>query len=328
MEQLQRHQLLQNWLQEQIPFQPGQLVSLTGDAGFRQYYRLRQDDQSLIVVDAPPEKENNPAFVAIANAFDQCGVIVPKVLAHNFKSGFLLLTDLGDDVLQPVLTPSNVGQWYHCAIDSLIRLQQCRQVANWPLPTFDGAQSYRFEFELFCDWYLQRLLGLQLTTDELAMLEEVFHLIKMNANQQPQYCLHRDYHSRNLLCLPDFQIGVIDFQDAAFGPVTYDLVSLLRDLYIDWPDEQVKQWVQYYHQQAASAKLIDVDLNRFYHWFDWMGVQRHLKAVGIFARLWLRDGKKRYLEDIPRGLRYLSTVCEQYPALRPFHAFLTTRVIV
>jgi aminoglycoside/choline kinase family phosphotransferase len=234
-------------------------------------------------------------------------------LAVHAVDGFLLLTDLGSEQYLPALNADSVGRLYGDAMGALLTLQACGPQRD-ELPPYDEALLLR-EMELFREWYLGRHLGLALSAGEQRMLDETFRRLAQSALEQPQVAVHRDYHSRNLMVAPH-NPGILDFQDAVFGPVTYDLVSLLRDCYIAWPREQVEAWALGYQELAIDCGILRLrDEERFLRWFDWMGVQRHLKASGIFARLNHRDGKPGYLKDIPRTLGYVREVAGRYPEL-------------
>ena len=264
-------------------------------------------------MDAPPGQEDTRPFVAIARRLREIGLNVPEVLADDPGRGFLLLSDLGTQQYLAALDEGSVGRLYGDALGALVTLQACGPGAG-ELPPYDEALLLR-EMELFRDWYLGRHLGLTLGAAEQQVLDNAFRLLAATALAQPQVAVHRDYHSRNLMVAPH-NPGILDFQDAVFGPVTYDLVSLLRDCYIAWPQALVEEWaLGYQHLAFDSGILRERDEERFLRWFDLMGVQRHLKAIGIFARLNHRDGKAGYLKDIPRTLAYLQTVAGRYREL-------------
>lgn len=294
------------------------LEPASSDASFRRYFRLRQEQASWIVMDAPPPHEAVAPFIKVAQALAAIGLNVPQVLAADRQQGLLLLTDLGDQPLLQLLTPERVDRLYGDALGALAILQSCGPL---DLPPYDEPLLLR-EMALFSEWYLQRHLGLSLSEREQQQLGEQFALLAARALAQPQVPVHRDYHARNLM-YHRHNPAILDFQDAVIGPVTYDLVSLLRDCYIAWPADQVEAWALGYHELALQHGILQQrDEARFLHDFDWMGVQRHLKAVGIFARLWHRDGKSGYLDDIPRTLSYLRQVCGRYEALAPLSALL------
>jgi len=307
------------------------LVTVSGDASFRRYFRTAElsSGQTLIAVDAPADKEDSRPFVAIAQAWLEHGVHVPEVLAADFDLGFMLLSDLGDDLYLPQLE-AHADTLYQAAMGELVRIQQSAAPHDYELPAYD-AEKLKQEMQLCPDWFFRQLLGLELDAKEAECLEHVFSKLIDSALAQPQVCVHRDYHSRNLMTLASGHVGVLDFQDAVVGPITYDLVSLLRDCYISWSDENEEKWLGDYLQLALMNNLWQQNdvpsYEIFKHWFDWMGLQRHIKCVGIFSRLYLRDGKASYLQDIPRTFAYLKKVCEQYPEFSEFNDWLD-RVVV
>ena len=301
--------------------------SASADASFRRYFRVDvgagTGGASLIIMDAPPQHENCRPFVDMARALHAGGVRVPEVLAWDEAQGFMLLTDLGHttflstlDVDQPLL-PSNAAR-YRAALDELITLQRVATPAG--LPPYDDALLQR-ELDLFPQWYLTQLRGLTLSEDQQKMLANTFALIKSQVLSQPVVLVHRDYHSRNLMvdpADPAARPGVLDFQDAVAGPVSYDLVSLLRDAYVLWEEDVQIDYAVRYWQQARKAGLpVDADFGAFWRDVEWMGLQRHLKVLGIFARLAIRDGKRGYLNDIPRVWTYAHKVCARYQGLGP-----------
>lgn len=293
----------------------------SADASFRRYFRVRAGERSVIVMDAPPDKEDCAPFVRIARAFGALGLNVPSILAQDLERGFLLLGDLGERLYLASLDESSVERLYADATAALVRLQKGSNTLAW-LPPYD-AELLRREMELFREWYLRRHRRVELDARRHAVLDAVFERLTTAALEQPRVAVHRDFHSRNLMVTPVNNPGILDFQDAVYGPVTYDLVSLLRDCYIAWGRERVEGWVQAYYAQARSAGVdVGDDSRRFLQWFDWMGVQRHLKATGIFARLNHRDGKPGYLKDIPRTLDYVLDVTVRYPELHELHALL------
>ena len=306
----------------------GALATVSGDASFRRYFRLPLASGSLIAVDAPPEKENSRPFVAIARALRAHGAHVPEVLATDFEQGFMLLEDFGDVLLRPRLDAATVDVLYGRAMDTLLHLQACTEVPDHALPHYDRPRLTD-EMALIRDWFIARYLGLELDAGQRSVLEDAFALIAADVGAQPQVFVHRDYHSRNLMLLASGEIGVIDFQDAVTGPVTYDLVSLLRDAYVSWPAADVARWVgQYAGRLRAAGRLgADVDDATFQRWFDWMGAQRHLKVVGIFARLSIRDGKHGYLDDIPLVFHYLLAEIEDQAELAPLFRLLRDTVL-
>ncbi len=317
-----RMQQLRNWLSARLGPVSFELAPASADASFRRYFRVRFKDISRIVMDAPPDKEDCQPFINVAKAFSDLGLNVPNILAADLERGFLLLTDLGDCQYLDVLNLENVDALYGAAFQSLLTLQSVgRRQGN--LPIYNEALLLR-EMVLFRDWYVEESLGIKMDTTQHNTLEQVFSLLAKSALEQPQVWVHRDYHSRNLMVVEGHNPGILDFQDAVVGPVCYDLVSLLRDCYISWPVAQVDGWVKgYYTLARAQGMLENITQVKFQRWFDWMGMQRHLKAIGIFSRLAIRDGKPGYLSDIPRTMNYLLESSSRYPEFRALKAFLT-----
>ena len=318
--------ILQDWLHANLLTPMDRLVPLAGDASFRRYFRVYSGQKTYVAMDAPPEKESCKPFVAIAKTFRQLGLNVPEIFAADLSQGFLLLTDFGDRLYLDALTPQTCDHLYQRAFDDLLLIQSCQKIEAYALPTF-GRALYREEMSWFRYWYLERYLGVQLSSLELDLLDYVYALLIDDALAQPQACVHRDYHSRNLMLVDkNHQPGILDFQDAVWGPVTYDLLSLLRDCYVDWPPEQVNQWVVHFQKKAIKAGLFhEEDPRRFLHWFDWVGLQRNLKCIGIFARLNVRDNKPGYLQYIPRVIQYAERVCDLYPELTDLKHLLAKR---
>jgi aminoglycoside/choline kinase family phosphotransferase len=322
----ERIELLKKWLSEAANMQQVELRPASGDASFRRYFRIKLADGSTrIAMDAPPKQEDCRPFVQIATALEALGLHVPHIYAQDLEQGYLLLSDLGTELYLDLLNADTVERLYGDALDGLAVIQ-----ARGPregLPPYDRKLLLQ-EMELFREWLVGRQLGLVMSEDEQRMLDGLFASLADNALQQPQVCVHRDYHSRNLMHTPAPSPGILDFQDAVVGPVTYDLVSLLRDCYIRWPREQVQGWAMDYYLQALQAGVLGKEHEReFLRWFDLMGVQRHLKAAGIFARLNQRDGKPGYLKDIPRTLDYIVELAPDYPELAALGALIEERVL-
>jgi len=318
-----RQQSLQNWVNQtltdmNLESPQGSLETVSGDASFRRYFRQPTKTGSYIAVDAPPDKENSQPFVEIAQAWHGEGVNVPKIIRADLDQGFMLLSDMGDQLIFPLLESGQADRIYPQAFDALIGIQQTSK----PLPPYDAELLDR-EMALFTDWFLDRHLNMSLSHSETQLLKETFELLRETALGQIQVPVHRDYHSRNIMQLADGELGIIDFQDAVFGPITYDLASILRDAYIAWPEEQVEDWAKLYFEKARSAGLIGaISDEQLMLWFDWMGLQRHIKVVGIFARLNYRDGKSGYMDDIPRTFEYIRQVSGKYDALQGFHQWI------
>jgi len=314
----ERREILQQWAREQLGWPHAELAPASADASFRRYFRIRNDADSYILMDAPPEREDCGPFVHVTRLLLDLGLHVPEILAADSARGFLLLSDLGDRLYLNELDDSNVERLYGDALGALAALQGGAPADSGLLP-YDR-RLLMFEMSLFTDWLLGTHLDMTPDAAGLADLQTVFELLADSALEQPVVCVHRDFHSRNLMVSDYHNPGVLDYQDAVIGPVTYDLVSLLRDCYIRWPREQVERWALGYYELAGQTGILrpdQVDERRFLRWFDWMGVQRHLKAAGIFARLNHRDGKSGYLADIPRTLGYVREVCADYTELEP-----------
>lgn len=326
----ERLQKLRSWIQDQQPVPDDfELTPASGDASFRRYFRITlPDGETRIAMDAPPEQEDCRPFLRMARALGELGLHVPQIHAEDVEQGFLLLSDLGRTLYLDRLNEDTVERLYGDALGALMTIQACGPVTD--LPPYDRA-LLSAEMGLFSDWLLERKLGLTLTADERGLLQQAFEALIANALEQPQVCVHRDYHSRNLMVTPASSgpnPGILDFQDAVAGPVTYDLVSLLRDCYIRWPRQRVEEWAQgFFHLGLHSGVLRAEHEGRFMRWFDLMGMQRQLKAAGIFARLDQRDGKPGYLKDIPRTLEYLAEVAPDYPETAELGAFVAERVL-
>jgi N-acetylmuramate 1-kinase len=316
-----RTQQLQQWL-TQVLDQPYTLSIASADASFRRYFRVHLDAETLIAMDAPPPQEDCRPFVSVAEQLLAAGLNVPRILAQDLEQGFLLLSDLGNDTYLSQLNAGNAKALYGDACQALIKMQLATKPAA--LPPYDSALLMR-ELQLFPEWYVGKHLGKTLTPEQQAVMDKTFALLIDNILQQPQVTVHRDYHSRNLMVTAENNPGVLDFQDAVIGAITYDLVSLLKDAYIRWDEEVMMDWVVRYWQSAKKAGLaVSADFGEFYRDFEWMGAQRHIKVLGIFARLYHRDGKAGYLKDMPLVMQYLQAACERYVELRPFLKLLKT----
>ncbi|HAF00761.1 MAG TPA: aminoglycoside phosphotransferase [Methylophilaceae bacterium] len=312
---MDRKQQLEAWLSQEL-HQHYTLTTASADASFRRYFRVHLADKTLIAMDAPPPQEDCRPFVKVAQLLLAAGLNVPQVLAQDIEHGFLLLSDLGDDTYLSQLSEKNASILYGDACHALIKMQLASQPAV--LPPYDEALLTR-ELQLFPDWYIVKHLGVTLDSPQQAVIESTFNLLNRNILAQPQVYVHRDYHSRNLMVTAENNPGILDFQDAVYGAITYDLVSLFKDAYISWDEERMMDWVVRYWQSAKKAGLpVSADFGEFYRDFEWMGVQRHIKVLGIFARLYHRDGKDGYLKDMPLVMTYLRKACERYSELRPF----------
>ncbi|MHB1950548.1 MAG: aminoglycoside phosphotransferase family protein [Acidiferrobacteraceae bacterium] len=296
----------------------------SSDASFRRYFRIVKDGHSFIVMDAPPDRESVSAYVRIARRLAHIGLNVPEILAGDEARGFLLLTDLGDTpYLECLRSGRDVERLYGDALAALVTLQAGGLADPGFLPPYD-AGLLRREMELFPEWYLSKHLGRAPDAHERELLNQTFEVLVSSALEQPQVWVHRDYHSRNLMRVPRNNPGVLDFQDAVLGPITYDPVSLLKDAYVAWPRGRVVEWIKGFCRLATDSGLVAPHCEeRFERWFDLMGVQRHLKVAGIFARLNYRDGKPGYLADIPRVLAYIEEVLPVYPELAPLSEIMT-----
>lgn len=324
----ERETSLQAWLCEQFLQDFIALEALSGDAGFRCYYRFSIQDKSYIAVDAPKDKSNNQAFICIQQMLANVQVPVPQVEYVDLARGFFCLSDLGECLLSDVVA-LNPRQYYHKAIELLPAIATANSESDATIPHYDEA-LLRLEVSLFQEWLLNTHLNLFLSSSEITALNKAFDVLIENALEQPQVFVHRDYHSRNIMKLEDDALAVIDFQDAVIGPVTYDIVSLLRDCYVRWPEAEVDFLFAVFIESIKANKTLELDaipMTTWRRWFDLMGVQRHLKASGIFARLHYRDGKSHYLADIPLTLSYLVDICADYPELAIIHDVVKNKVL-
>lgn len=321
-EQDVRLQLLQSWLEESLPvlFQregwgavpSGGLTPASSDASFRRYFRWQAEGRSLILMDAPPPQEDCRPFVKVAAMLAAAGVHVPRILAQDLERGFLLLDDLGSQTWLEVLDADNADELFEQALQALVKFQQLP--VDGQLPVYDDALLRR-ELQLFPDWYLQRHLGVELDAEQQAQWQQVCDLLVASALGQPRVFVHRDYMPRNLM-LSQPNPGILDFQDAVHGPLSYDVTSLFKDAFLSWPEERVQAWLQRYWHLAREADIaVPKDFAEFHRASDLMGVQRHLKVIGIFARICHRDGKPKYLGDVPRFFAYIEAVLARRPEL-------------
>jgi len=319
-----RRSRLERWLYEvlraELRGKHFVLTPASEDASFRRYFRATLDDgRSYVIMDAPPEKEDCRPFLHVAQLLHDAGVHAPEVHAADLAAGFLLLSDLGTRTYLAELDAGNADALMRDATDALLRWQLATRPNE--LPPYDEALLRR-EMNLFPEWYIGRHRGMTLGATQAQALEGIFATLVRSALAQPAVYVHRDYMPRNLM-LTEPNPGVLDFQDAVLGPLTYDMVSLLRDAFISWDDQRVLDWSVRYWEKARAARLpVAGEFAEFWRAFEWMGLQRHLKVLGIFARINYRDGKPKYLEDTPRFLRYARAVAERYRELAPLARLL------
>lgn len=326
-----RLEQLKQWLSVLFGSPDFGIAPASADASFRRYFRVSRNGQTWIAMDAPPDKENMEPYIRVANMLVAAGVNAPHILETNLAEGFLLNSDLGGRTyLAEIDDGGDADRLYRDAMDALVQIQANGRGHAAQLPPYDDALLRR-EMALFPEWFCGTHLKLTLDAAATAGLARVFDALTAEALAQPRVFVHRDYHSRNLMVgggKLGANPGILDFQDAVYGPVTYDLVSLLRDCYVAWPIERVHEWVARFREVARAAGVdTGSDQKAFLRWFDFMGVQRHLKAIGIFARLWHRDGKAGYLNDIPRTLNYVRVVSGSYPELQFLREFIDGRVM-
>ncbi|GAB6404908.1 aminoglycoside phosphotransferase family protein [Pseudomonas sp. MHK4] len=326
-----RLQHLKLWLDEQLVIlfaqqgwgavPPATLTAASSDASFRRYFRWEGAGKSLIVMDAPPPQENCKPFVDIAFLLAKSGINVPQIYAEDLERGFLLLNDLGNKTYLDVIDSANADDLFEDALQALLAFQQLPMVA--PLPSYDVALLRR-ELELFPEWYVKHELGIEFDAAQQVLWQQVIDLLIDSALAQPKVLVHRDYMPRNLM-LSEPNPGVLDFQDAVYGPVTYDVTCLFKDAFLSWPEERVRGWLESYWQQAAALNIpVQPDIEDFLRASDLMGVQRHLKVIGIFARICHRDGKPRYLADVPRFFAYIDAVIARRPELAELDVLLAS----
>lgn len=317
---MQRLHLVHEWLAGLFPGRVHAIVPASADASFRRYFRATfEDGLTRIVMDAPPEHEDCRPFVHVAGLLHGAGIHAPEIIAQDLERGLLLLTDLGDTTYLDALDEANADGLFRDAIDALVKWQLASRQSV--LPPFDEPLLRR-ELSLFPDWYVARHLGIPLTPAQQETLERMNALLLQNILAQPKVFVHRDYMPRNLMVCED-NPGVLDFQDAVFGPITYDVASLFRDAFVSWEEARVLDWTVRYWEKARHAGLpVDPDFGTFYRGMEWMGLQRHLKVLGIFARINYRDGKPKYLADTPRFLNYVRQVACRYAQLTPLARLL------
>ncbi len=326
-----RLQHLKVWLDEQLAIlfadqgwgavPPATLTAASSDASFRRYFRWEGAGRSFVVMDAPPPQENCKPFVDIAFLLAKSGINVPKIYAEDLERGFLLLNDLGNKTYLDVIDGENAEKLFSDALQALLAFQQLPMVA--PLPSYDVALLRR-ELELFPEWYVKRELGIEFDATQQQQWQRISDLLIDSALAQPKVLVHRDYMPRNLM-ISEPNPGVLDFQDAVYGPVTYDVTCLFKDAFLSWPEERVRGWLESYWQQASALNIpVQPDFEDFLRASDLMGVQRHLKVIGIFARICHRDGKPRYLADVPRFFSYIEAVIARRPELAELQTLFTS----
>lgn len=318
-----RTHALGKWVEQTLNLQAIELQPLGGDAGFRRYFRFSTPSEYL-AVDAPLSTEDTPQFLRVAELLTQFRVPTPKIIANDKTQGFLLVEDLGDDLMHRKIHSQNADELYREANNLILRMQTIQPKPDW-IPAYD-AEFLLKEMQLFVEWFVEKLLNHTLTLQEKTLLTNLFTHLTNAAINQPQGFVHRDFHSRNLL-ITNAQLVTIDFQGALWGPMTYDLVSLLRDCYLGWPKEKVIEWAMDFYQKQQAISTIKISSKEFIKWFDWMGLQRHIKVLGIFARLHLRDNKSHYLRDLPLVIRYTLEVSRQYPELAAFAEWFNKKLI-
>jgi hypothetical protein len=318
---------LTQWVTEDLGFGGCSIAPASVDASFRRYFRVTRDTDSYIVMDAPPDKEDSAPFLKVARLLAGMDLNVPIVLARDMDRGFLLLSDLGSrQYLDELPKPGAAERLYADALAALRTMQTADPAVARELPRYDRALLLR-EMELMPEWFLRHHLGVIIGTEERSMLSALFESLVQAAAPQPAVFVHRDYHSRNLLVTPQDNPGILDFQDAVLGPVTYDLASLLKDCYIAWPPARVRAWVLEYREKLLEGGFaLTAGAAEFIRWFDLTGLQRHIKVLGIFARLFYRDGKPQYLKDLPRVLDYVRDTASSYAESAPFADFLARRI--
>ncbi|WP_180064500.1 aminoglycoside phosphotransferase family protein [Acinetobacter sp. YH12095] len=320
----QREQLIQTWITSVLGSDQFETHFLAGDASFRRYARIKLNNKTFMLMDAPPEKEDCGPFVTIDEFFAAHGVRVPKIVAKDLTQGFLLLEDFGDVLLSTLLNDQTVDDYYAQCFKQLIQLQDIDGTAHFPEYSYDKLIS---EMELLTDWLLPAL-QIQPSAEESALIKRTFAILANAAVAQPQVIVHRDFHSRNLMKInDDTELGVIDFQDAVIGADTYDLISITRDAYVQWNAERVYRWFKMFYDLLPAASKQDRDFEQFKKDADMMAIQRHIKILGIFVRLFERDGKSGYLKDLPRVMWYLLEESKPYPELQPFMHFIHTTVM-
>lgn len=320
---MEREVKLTHWLKNVCHLDPLDIQPIPGDASFRRYFRVRSGAKHFIAMDAPPDKEKTQPFADIDRSLRTLGLEVPEIFFHDATQGFMLLSDFGDDLFLSVINKNNAELLYTKALQELVSINSQDSAPGIQLPPFD-AHAMRIELNNCLTWFIEKHLQLNLNAEQTKCFTETFDFLILEAESQPQVVMHRDYHCRNLMILENGGLGILDFQDACIGPVTYDLASLLRDAYITWPIEFVEQKVFEFQKMLPMTQ---VSAETFLRWFDLMGLQRHLKVVFIFARKFHRDNDSNYLKDIPRVMDYIRHVIQKYPELNEFHQLWTSVIL-
>ncbi|KTD17657.1 aminoglycoside phosphotransferase family protein [Legionella jordanis] len=321
-----RQNALNKWLEQILHSSSFIINPLAGDASFRRYFRLNANGQNQVIMDAPPEKEALLPFLTVSHLLSSLGITVPAVHAVDETQGFALLDDFGDELLLAHLSTQTADELYAAAIAIILLMQQYRPGTAITLPAFDKSFMLQ-ELNVFREWFLDAYLKLKLSAEDNKLLDDCFNWLTDEIDQQPKVLIHRDFHSRNIMLLEQgetIRLGIIDFQDAMIGPFCYDLVSLLKDCYIQWPCDRVAAWLKSFYEQSPLTKNWTQDA--FQQAFDFCGLQRHLKVLGVFSRLHLRDHKSNYLQDLPLTLHYVMSCLETYKELEPFYQFMQRRI--
>jgi aminoglycoside/choline kinase family phosphotransferase len=321
-----RLEMLTRWVSDDLGLSDGSIAPASADASFRRYFRVTRGSDTYIVMDAPPDKEDLAPFLKVGRILNEIGVNAPAVLARDSARGLLLLSDLGTELyLGALREPLAVDRLYGDALHALREIQTADAALGAGLPRYSHELLMR-EMELMPEWFLGRHLGLTPSAPQRQMLNQLFDALSQAASSQPAVIVHRDYHSRNLLVTAQHNPGIIDFQDAVVGPVTYDVASLLKDCYIAWPAPRVREWVLEYRESLLEQGFAAGSAAQFLRWFDLIGLQRHIKVLGIFARLYYRDGKPGYLKDLPRVLDYARDAAAAYAETAPFADFIAAHI--
>ena len=336
----QRKHSLQQWVASKLNDTSINLIPLSGDASFRRYFYLSSDGQAghsqplppLLAIDAPPELINNTGFIEIASLLSHGNVRVPNIAYQDLDAGFFLVENLGNRLLLEELNQQSKNNqtfdakpFYIPAIETLLNLQSIPVSKLGNIPSYD-AQFLQFEMGLFRDWFVDKHLQLELSADDHQIIESAFNQLTLSALEQNQVLVHRDFHSRNIILMQNNEVGVIDYQDAVVGPITYDLVSLLKDCYFELPNDQLKKLAKHYWERATKAGTLVNSFDNFYQQFEWMGLQRHIKVLGIFCRLNYRDDKPQYLNDLPLTFHYVVDACRRYSVFQEFTELLESRI--